>query len=198
MLVRSETVAIWRVSVAVSGMSIYEWIALGSMLAAWIAAWQAIRSTRLSRRMYCLSVAEQRRTEPALEVYLANSYIVHLQNEKRRIFVFHLLITNQSLAANSIKQVKLTLEYGQRGQPTSNVAVPHDSNAASAVGVGPLQLLRVPSPIAAGETGSGAAVFPISNALLGNSVVESYTVTVLDAYDRQAHCQAILLKEMES
>ena len=165
------------------------------MLAAWIAAWQAIRSTRLSHRMYSLSITEQRRTEPAVEVYLADSQFVHLPNEQRRIYVFHLLITNKSLAANSIKQVTLSLEYGERGQPLSNVAVPHDSNAASRVGVGAPEVLRVPSPIAGGETISGAAVFNIANALLGNGAVESYTVTVLDAHDRQAHCHAILLRE---
>ena len=141
---------------------------------------------------------EQRRTEPALEVYLADSRIVYPPNHQRRIYVFHLVITNTSLAANSIKQVTLSLEYRQSGQPPSNATVPHDSNAASMFAVGAPEVLRVPSPIAAGGTVSGAAAFNIATTLLGDGAVESYTVTVLDAHDRRAHCQAILLRESPS
>ena len=111
---------------------------------------------------------------------------------------FTLVITNTSLAANSIKQVTLSLEYRQSGQPPSNATVPHDSNAASMFAVGAPEVLRVPSPIAAGGTVSGAAAFNIATTLLGDGAVESYTVTVLDAHDRRAHCQAILLRESPS
>ena len=179
-------------------MGTSEWIAFGSMLAAWIATWQAIRSTRLSGRMYSLSVAEQRRTEPAVDVYLADSQIQHHPSEQRRIYVFHLLITNSSLSANSIKQISLSVEFRAQDRPPSNVSVPHDTAAADAAGVSLDEILRVPSPIAAGDSISGAAVFPFANALLGSSSVESYTVTVSDAHDREVHCQAILLEETDS
>ena len=197
-LIQSAAMTIQRVTAAISGMGTSEWIAFGSMLAAWIAAWYAFRSTRLSGRMYSLSVAEQRRTEPAIEVYLADCHIVHLPSEQRRVYVFYLLITNKSLTANSIKEIKLSLEYGHRDQPPSNVAIPHDSTTASTVDAGSTEILRVPSPIAAGESIAGAAIFPIANAILGNSAVGPYTVTVLDAHDREAFCSAFVLKEKDS
>ena len=187
-----------HVTQAVHDMGTSEWIAFGSMLAAWIATWQAIRSTRFSGRMYSLSVAEQRRTEPAVDVYLADSQIQHHPSEQRRICVFHLLITNSSLSANSIKQISLSVEFRAQDRPPSNVAVSHDSTAADAAGVSLDEALRVPSPIAAGDSISGAAVFPIASVLFGNGSVESYTVTVSDAHDREVHCQAILLRETDS
>ena len=179
----------------ISGMVISEWIALGSLLVACIAAWKAIQSTRLSRRLYSLAVAEQRRTESALEVYLADALIVHRPREQRRIYMFSLLITNQSLAANSIKQVRLSLEYGQWDRPPSNMVIPHDSSVAGTVDLGETEVLRVPGPMAAGGTVSGVAVFSVANALFGGGAVGSYTVTVLDAHDRQACCQPIFLRE---
>lgn len=176
-------------------MGVSEWIALGTMIAACIAAWQAIRSTRLSGRMYSLLISEQRRTEPAVEVYLVDSRFLHLSNGQRRVYVFHLLITNKSMAANSIKDVRLSLKHGQRGQPSSNIVIPHDSKAASTIDIGATEILRVPNPIAAGETISGVVAFSIADALLGNGLVEAYIVTVLDAHDRESHCQAIFLRE---
>lgn len=181
----------------IRAMGASEWIALGTMIAACIAAWQAIRSTRLSDRMYSLLISEHRRTEPAVEVYLVDSRILHLTNGQRRVYVFHLLITNKSMAANSIKEVRFSLKHGQQDQPSSNIVIPHDSKSASMVGIEATEIIRVPSPIAAGETVLGAVAFPIADALLENDSVEGYIVTVLDAHDREAHCQAILLREKE-
>lgn len=183
---------------AVQDMGTSEWIAFGAMLAAWIATWQAIRSTRFSGRMYSLAVAEQRRTEPAVDVYLADSQIQHQPNEQRRICIFHLLITNSSVSANSIRQISLCVEFRAQDRPPANVAVPHDPSAASAAGISLDETLRVPCPIAAGNSISGAAVFPIANVLFGHGSVESYTVTVSDAHDLEVHCQAILLRETDS
>ena len=197
-LLQSGTTAILRITKAIGGMGTSEWIAFGSMVAASIAAWHAIRSTQLSRRMYSLSVAEQRRTESALEVYLADCRILHLPSEQRRIYLFDLLISNRSIADNSIKEIKLSLNYAHRDKPPSNVVVPHDSNSADTTRANSTELLRIPCPIAAGNSISGAAVFPISNALLGSNEVESYNLTVLDAHDQEASCQPILLMETES
>ena len=139
------------VAEAFNDMGASEWIAFGSMLAAWIATSQAIRSARLSGRMYSLSVAEQRRTEPAVAVYLADSQIQHHPSEQRRICVFRLLITNSSLSANSIKRIALAVEFRADDQPPFNVAIPHDGTAADAASVSVDEVLRVPSPIAAGD-----------------------------------------------
>ena len=182
-------------SATIGGMDFSDWIALGSLLVACISALTAIQSIRFSRRMYSLAVAEQQRTESALELYLADSLVVHRAKDKRRIYMFSLVITNSSLAANSIKEVRLSLEYSQPHRPPSNMVVRHDSNVAGSVDLGEAKVLRIPGPIAAGGTVSGVAVFPVANANFRGGAVESYTIIVLDAHDRQASCQPIFLKE---
>ena len=148
--------------------------------------------------MYSLSVEAERRKEPAVEVYLDDSRILNPPGEERRIYVFRLVITNTSLSPNSIKRIELTLEYGQQGQPPSNVVIHHDSSAAVAASMEATEVIRVPCSIAAGATIAGAALFPIDTGLIGDGVVESHVVTMTDAHDRAVQCHAILLWEVES
>ena len=150
------------------------------------------------RRMYTLAVTEQQRTEPAIDIYLVDSFFVQRATQQRRVYVSRLVITNRSIAANSIKQILLAVDYGRRGHPPSNVAIPHDSGAASAVDLGSAEVLRVPTPIAAGESISGTALFPMANSLLQDNSVNSHTVIVIDAHDREARREAIVLREMET
>ena len=187
-----------RMMTAIGGMGVSEWVAVGSMLAAWVAAWQAFRSTRMARRMYSLSVEAERRKESAVEVYLADSLILNPAGEEHRIYVFQLLIANKSLSSNSIKRIELALAYGQQGQPPSNVVIPHDASAAMAASMEATEVIRVPCSIVAGATMAGAALFPVATGLIGDGVVESHIVTVTDAHDRDVECHAILLREEQS
>ena len=187
---------------ATGGMGVSQWLPILAAgvgaLAAGVGAWVGIRRYRLARRAFSLSVEAERRKEPAVEVYLQDSRILNPPDEERRIYVFHLVITNTSQSANSIKRIELALAYGRRGQPPSNVVIPHDSSAAIAASMEAAEVIRVPRSIAAGATIRGAALFPIATGLIGDGVVESHVVTVTDAYDQDVQCQAILLWEVQS
>ena len=76
--------------------------------------------------------------------------------------------------------------------------IPHDSSAAMAASMEASEIIRVPRSIAAGDTISGAALFPIDAGLIGDGVVKSHILTVSDAHDRQVQCHAILLWEAQS
>lgn len=187
---------------AIGGMGVSEWLPILAAgvgaLAAAVGVGLGFRRFRLARRAYSLSVEAERRKEPAVEVYLHDSLILNPPGEERRIYVFHLVITNTSRSANSIKRIELALEYGRRGQPPSNVVIPHDSSAAITASMEAAEVIRVPCSIAAGATIRGAALFPIATGLIGDGVVESHIVTVTDAHDRGVQCQAILLWEVQS
>ena len=168
------------------------------MLVAFIATSEAFRSRRLSSRMYDIAVREKLRIETPLDVYLVDARIVHVPREQRRVYVFELLITNKSAAPNSIKQLSLSLDYDQQNRPKSNLAIQHDRKALDASPAGQAgDALSVPRIIAAGEAISGTALFPVVNVILEHGPIEMYTVQLLDAHDRAAECQAILLKEIE-
>ena len=87
-----------HVMVIVNDLDATVWIALGSMLAAFIAASEAVRNRLISSRMYDIAVREQLRTETPLDVYLADARILHVPGEQRRVYAFELLITNKSAA----------------------------------------------------------------------------------------------------
>ena len=105
------------------------WIAVCSVLAAFFAAVEARRNRRIASRMYDIAVHEKFRTETPLDVYLACALIPHVPKKNGRFHVFKLLITNSSVAPNSIKQLLLTFDYDQGNQPTSSLAIQHDPNA---------------------------------------------------------------------
>ncbi len=175
-----------------------DWIAIASMLTAVLATSEAFRSRRISSRMYDIAVREKLRTETPLDVYLADSRILHVPREQRRVYVFELLITNKSAAPNSIKQLSLSLDYDQQNRPASNLAIQHDPKALDTSPTGQVgNALSVPRLIAPGEAISGTALFPVADVILEHGPVEMYTVQLFDAHDRAAECQAILLKETE-
>ena len=173
-----------------------EAIAVVAAAAACFAAWQAFRSAQASRRMYALAVTEQRRTEPAIDLYLVESQINHLQTENRRIYLFRLIVTNRSVVANSIKYVSLSIEFGTLGERLSNVTIPHDAAVAQAAAAREQEVLTIPVSIAPGETLSGIALFSLSEDLLQGAAVESYTVSITDGHDKDVRCEAILLREV--
>lgn len=187
-----------RLIASINNLDAITWIAFGSMLAAFIAASEAIRSRRISSRMYDIAVHEKLRTETPLDVYLVDSRILHVPNEQRRVYVFEVLITNKSAAPNSIKKLSLSLEYDRQKRPPSNLTIQHDSIALDSAPTGQVSnALSVPKLIAPGEAISGTALFPVANVILEHGLVDMYTVMVLDAHDRAAECQAILLKETD-
>lgn len=182
---------------AINAMDFSDWIAFAAAVAASIAAWQAVRSTRFAAKMYALAIDGQRRTETPLEIYLMDSRLIHVSHEHRRAYEFHLLVTNKSLVANSIKQITLTLHYDEGEQPPSNLSIEHDPHAVDTLTPGAPDTFVVPSPIAGGGAVSGTALFSIADKLPLNRPVATYTVEVLDAHDRPTHCQQILLKESQ-
>ena len=187
-----------RIIASINNLDATNWIAFGSMLAAFIAASEALRSRRISSRMYDIAVREKLRTETPLDVYLVDSRILDVPREQRRVYVFELLITNKSAAPNSIKQLSLSLDYDQQKRPTSNLAIQHDPMALDAFPNGQVvNAFSVPRLIADGEAISGTALFPVANAILELGPIEMYTVKLFDAHDRPAECQAILLRETE-
>ena len=182
---------------AISAADATTWIAFGAMLAAFFAAGEAFRNRRLSSRMYDIAVREQGRTETPLEVYLADSRILHVPAERRRVYVFELVITNKSALANSIKQLSLSLEYEQDKRPESSLTIQHRPAAFDQPVAELHSVFVVPRGIAAGEAVSGTALFSIADNMLDNDTIEMYTVEVVDAHDRAAQCEAVLLRERE-
>ena len=178
-----------------SKMEFAEWLALISALAACLAAACALFSWWTSRRMFALAVAEHQSTKPAIELNLASSEAKQLPDDPRKVCILGLLVTNRSLAANSIKELLLSLEYRQDGQPPRNIVCPHDARAAPALGLDDADIFRLPQIIGGGEAISGIALFPVAHALLDETEMATYTVTARDSYDNEARQRVVILRE---
>lgn len=173
-------------------VGIAEVVAICSMLAAWVAAREAIRSRRLMARM-------QQQSEQAIDIYSANHYVARSPKDAvHRFYVFHLLITNSSTVNNSIKAMELSLAFSQDKGPRPNIVCPHNLDSARCLeGLDSQQIFRVPRSIGAGDTISGIAVFAVATSLIHGRRTESCTVTVTDAHDREVRYESLILRELD-
>lgn len=181
-----------------AGIGFLEGLAIVSVLMTCMGVWYARRRTRISARREAIEIAKQQRTEPAIQLYLANCHVQKHNDSQRHVHVFSLLVTNQSLAANSIRELLLSLEFRSNGQPPRNLVCAHDAEVAQELGMDSAKVFSVPRPIAGGESIAGVAIFPVASAFLNQHEVESYTLTVRDAHENESCWQAFLLKENES
>lgn len=172
-----------------------DWIAVVAAIAAWVAAWQAIRSSRMAKRAYNLSLEQERRLLPSLEIYLVDAYIRRLQSLKLRLYVFQIMITNKSYAGNSLRDLQLVILHGQGSESLSNVMIPHKSDLVTHLSDATQDPLQIPSPIAAHAIVGGLALFGVPDDLLRESRIESYNIKVVDSYGHETQLEAILLQE---
>ncbi len=172
-----------------------DWVTVAAAAAAWVAAWQAIKSARTAKRAYSLALEQERRLLPSLEIYLVDTYIRRLETLNLRLYVFQLMITNKSYAGNSLRDIQLLIQHGQGSTPTSQVAIPHKSDLVTHLPGANQDALQIPSPIAAHAIVGGLALFDVPDDLLRESRIESYNIKVVDSYGHETQLEAILLQE---
>jgi hypothetical protein len=172
-----------------------DWIAIISAVAAWLAAWQAFRSSRIARYSYKLALKQEQRLEPSLEVYLVDAYIRRLTPPSRRLFVFQITISNTSFAGNGLKELHLAINCSRRQGPSSVIVVPHKIELGAHLNQSASDILEIPSSIAAHTVIGGLALFEVHDEPLGGLRVESYTLKLLDTYGNETEKEAILLQE---
>lgn len=173
-----------------------DWVSIASAAAAWVAAWLAFRSARTARQTYNLAREQERRFHPSLELYLVDAHIRRLESPLPRLYVFRIMVTNKSDAANSLKDLKLVVGHKREQGPLSNVAIPHNPGLAAYLPENHVELVNIPCGIAARTVLGGLAIFGVPQDLLRDSKVESYTLTVVDSFGHETTLEAILLREV--
>jgi hypothetical protein len=170
-----------------------QWLPLASFIISLIALFI---SSRTAKKSYALSLEQERRTQPSLELYIRDSYICPASPSIPRIFFFQVMVTNTSDAPNSVREVRLALKYGKERGVISTVAIPHNADHMKHLKTNHHDPLNPPFSIAARSVLGGVAVFSMPDDLTKNSVIESYTVEVVDTFGLKAGAEAILLKEL--
>ena len=143
-----------------------------------------------------MGLRQETRRQPSLEIYLVNGCIRRLTDPLRRLFIFKLMITNKSDAANSLKDLQLVVHYkGKQGSP-GNVTISHNPRLGTGLPEPQEDPLPIPCGIPAREVVGGVAIFGAPEELLQDFRIESYTLTALDSFGNHAEREAILLQEI--
>lgn len=176
--------------------TVSQWLPLASLIIALIALLLSFLSSRTAKKSYALSVEQERRNKPSLELYIVDSYIHPAIPPTPRIFVFQVTVTNTSDAPNSLREIQLVIEHGKDRGIISTVAIPHNPDLLTHLQTKHYNPVSTPCPIGQRSVLGGVAVFSVPDDFTKSSVVESYTVEVIDAFGLKARREAILLKEV--
>jgi len=172
-----------------------DWISLAALAISVIAAWNAVRGTRIANRAYKLSLDSHRRSQPSLDLYLVEAFIRPIPDPPRRVCVFKIRITNASDASNGVKAAALRVQFGRTGEPSSNIVVQQDSVVPEGV-ARELCLLPIPHSLAPRAVVGGEVSFSIPDDLIREQQIECYTLSIIDSYDQKVEQDAILLREV--
>lgn len=172
-----------------------DWIAIAAAFAAWMAAWQAFRSSRVARSAYQLALKQEQRLQPSLEVYIVDAYIRRRTKPSRRLYVFQITISNKSSAGNSLKDLQLVVHCSRDNGPPSDIFISHKLELSEQLHLSASDLLKVPSPIDAHTVIGGLALFEVHEGVLGGSKIEAYTLKLVDTYGNETDRETILLQE---
>ena len=172
------------------------WIALAAVVIAAASLLNALRATTIAKRSYLLALQARDRTTPSLELYVDRGDIRRLTGPARRVFAFRLVVTNRSDAPNSLKTIRLLIEHRRGDGPPSHLEVALDATCAEPLGIAGHDALAAPSQIAARAVVAGWAFFPVAHELLADTRIESYTVSLVDTFDRESSREVLLLAEV--
>jgi hypothetical protein len=184
------------VQALLNGFSRADWIAVGALLVSVYSVWQAARSLQVAQQANRLSLDTHRRSQPSLDLYVVEAFIRPTPTPPRRICVFKVRVSNQSDAPNGLKFSTLLVNYGKLGDPRSNLVIQHDPSCAPAVADLRLNVLPIPGAIDPRAVVGGAWLFPIPDDLIRGSRIDSYTVSLIDSYDREVKQEILLLREV--
>ena len=171
-----------------------KWIAIVSAIAAWIAALEAFRSSRMSRKAYALALQQEARLQPSLSLHLVEGEVRRLGVGAPRIYVFRVVVSNGSDASNSIREANLLVEHG-RGHVPSNLIAPHRVELMERLTGLDYEPLNLPREIAARSSLGGLVLFEVPADLLRGSQVEAYTLQIVDTYGHRTSVEALFLQE---
>lgn len=154
------------------------------------------RTSRLQRQQIRLLAKQEAGLSPSLSLYLAEAYIRRLGPGAPRTYVFQIVVSNSSDAANSIRDVRLVIEHERApGGPSSTLVIAHKPELAARLTDVSGEPLRLPCAIPGRTSVGGLALFEVASNLLRESRVESYILQVADTYGHETSVEAMILRE---
>lgn len=173
-------------------------ISIGSLIAAWVAAMIAFRSSNITKRSLKMVEEQAKGRSPLLVPYLIKSSFFMTEDESRRIYAFSVSLTNRSDLDNSVVDVQLQLNYHRPGQPGASIVLPHDMKLRTFLGKEVSDVLSNPLKTPAHDTIAGLVLFECNTKVLEDVIIDSYDIIFVDSNGLRSKLQPILLTEIIS
>lgn len=143
-----------------------------------------------------LQALQEEGLRPALDLYLVDSELRRL-GAGQRVYAFHVLVSNRSDAANSIREAQLVLEHRKEriDGPPSHLIAPQSEEVAAKYGDAQHPSLAIPCTVPARSSVRGLVWFEVPSALLAASRVESCTLRMIDTYGAAMDQEILYLVE---
>ncbi len=172
----------------------YFWVAIGSTLAALLAALFAWMIWRLGKRSLQLAERQDLHRRPNLFIYLADGYCKF--KEASRFLAFSISVSNPSDVDNSIALAELQIDYTLLSSVCMAVKIPLAGNLAAQFGRPGLTVLVPPVRIDAHQTVAGWVIFELKNSLVGESRIDSYTLLIRDSHGTTVKLEHAIIREL--
>lgn len=166
-----------------------------SAMVAIVAAFFANSSNVTARKALAIAEQQEVRKRPALTPYLIEGYFKKIEEAKTKIYGFSISLSNPTDIDNSIAHLELEICYVTVQNVCMKLKIPHRDNLVHEFGGGSIKPLVVPLPVLAHQTVAGWALFNVSNALLGDCEIDSYSISITDAHGVINRVEPYLVKE---
>jgi hypothetical protein len=172
-----------------------DWIAVGSLLAAWVAAMMACGSWFVARRSLAFAKEQTLGARPRMVPYLVDGFVASERRTGKRIYAFSVSLSNRSNTDNSLSNTELLLTYFRPNQPTSTLVLAHDAQLGALLNINGGVLSRT-EPVPAHQTIVGWIFCGIDERILDGAAVDSYEVRFTDSHGIQAKLTPVIMREL--
>lgn len=173
-------------------MHLPEIISVVSALAAIFSAVRAWSSARSSAKSYALALQQEQARKPNLDVYLVEGERLAPKGDNRRSYRFHVRITNQAQAANTLIEMLLEIYYARGTTEGLRIQIPAgQTDNRSQPGIALPRLLQPKESVV------GWAAFDIPGDFLAGARADTYRIVFLDAMNTRYEIRPIIINERE-
>jgi hypothetical protein len=168
-------------------------IALGSVIFAFAAAAYARSMAVSAKKSYDLARSQEARREPKLSLHLADAY--GFRSADRTIIAVSINVFNRTDIDNSVARAELAITYHRdKGHAVRmNVAALPEIPRELDVTTKPISLpIGVPSH----QSIAGLLLFELPAQLLKGSILDDYTLSVLDSHEKVAELTNLMVREV--
>ena len=174
--------------------SIIGWFDLTKTLAvaAFCTSLVSLYFTWLNRR---LALTQEMRRLPRLIPSLVHGYYQDSQDNRGRVYAFHVTVTNPTDSNNAIAAAELSITYLTTDRVQMTMKLRANEAAAKSFMKDQQQALAIPTAILAHNAVSGWLRFHVPTAMLANRDIEAYRLTFTDPHGELANVDPILVQE---